>query len=838
MKKIIKHLYKAVLCFTAISLSSCSEVFDNTWTASEMNQSLSLPNSTLAFTSDAQSKTFGVQAENMPWALQNNALWLTLSPNSGNHSVDVTASVLANTSDTARTSNVQLVSTDPNIPRSYNLTVSQSAPVSYIQFSENSLVFDGGASEQQVTVTSNREWTYSASQSWISLSRSGNTLTISVSANDGDKAREGYVNVSAGNINKQIPVTQRTSNVSATITSLSFGSSASSETVVINSDAAWTADCSQSWIDITPQSGVAGQTTMTVSVTANPSDVTRKGFVYINIGNTRRLEIAITQDGSYLSVSPTELNFGNEASSQQIEIEANTQWSLSTDDKWIHLNKTSGTGNATVTVSVDKNSNEQRLGTINLLDKSGNRVNYVIVKQDLVYMNVSSTSLSFTNEASTLSLTISANAEWTAQAGASWITLDRSSGKGDASLNVSVGQNTTDTSRSSEVVLACGSITRVVRVSQSGHAELSCTPSFISFPVDGGTADLNITSNTSWLLKSSESWLTLSAKNGNGNAKVTLKASVNSNASVRTTSIQLQNANGETVQTIGVTQTALSLSASLSQTTFEYSGGSATLTILSNASWRVETPSWMYCSVSSGSGNGSIGVNIEGNDNTISRKGDIIVFDSSNSEACRITVGQNGRPDIQDFTRDLGHVFASKGESLRITSFEKESSWQAEVVDGKSWITLSSASGDSNEDLVITTADNPSGNQRTGKIQITYGYHRYTCSVVQYGKTITVSTNVVDFFAKGGTSGAVTITADKIATISNTANWLTIDKGGNIFTVKADKNTSSESRMAKLTIMLPGVIDSPSVTVTVRQAGVDGTFVFGEFDDDENWNQR
>ena len=204
----MRHLYKAVSCFTAIFLSSCSEVFDNTWTAGEMERSLSLTESSLSFTFEAQSKTLGVKAENVPWTLENSANWLTLSPVSGKGSSDITVKVQDNLSDEARTSHVYLKSTDVNFPRSYTLTITQSAQSAYVRPDKNSLIFDSGASEQQVIVTSNREWTYSASQSWISISRSENTLTISVSANLGNTTRDGYVNVTAGDINAQIQVTQ------------------------------------------------------------------------------------------------------------------------------------------------------------------------------------------------------------------------------------------------------------------------------------------------------------------------------------------------------------------------------------------------------------------------------------------------------------------------------------------------------------------------------------------------------------------------------------------------------------------------------------------------------
>lgn len=1273
MRYIFRNINRLIAAITLITFTSCSEVFDDVWQASLTERSLSLSNSSLNFTSEAQSKNINVKAENIVWTFQNNAQWLFFSPMSGKSSAVVNASVTENMTDTARTSYVLLNSTDADFPSSYNLTVSQSAPVPFIEFSEDNLIFDGCSSEQRVSVNSNRAWTYSASESWISISRNGNSLTISVSANDDSGAREGYVNVAAGNINKHILITQRAANVTSTIMSLTIGTLASTQSVVINSEASWTAECAQSWIDISPKSGKAGETTMYVSVTDNNDVIKRTGFIYIYIGNSRKLEISVVQDATQLTISPSELNFPAEASSQQVEVTSNTSWSLSSSESWIHLGRNNGSGNATISVSVDKNSNRQRVGTIDLLDKLGNRVNFVTVKQDasnfvvmpseltfsikggtkslyiqcdeewsvssgdswislsqeqgrgngevevsvsqnktndirhgyvsvydasgtLIYnvsitqtsssilvtpseiqfspdgsssqlhvtaddawslsspdwvvldqtegtdnaditisaeanfssverngkinvmnssgvtvqtiqisqpaiqisiepdtytlspskeektvrvtsnvawtassskswltlnrtngdgdanivitakentsssqrtaivtfssavgnktyaklevmqdaasssvspaalsfsvdggteeltitsnvnwrldsslswisispdsgtgstrvsvaaeknqssngrsgfislknsygetiqdirisqagtaasaypssihftnvegdqqqisissnsswtltttadwielnitsgngngevnvsttvnnsgsersaeillkngagetlqtiivtqdsymLSVSDTSINFNSSSSSETVSIQSNYNWTASVDALWVTLSRTSGYGDSSFKVSVREHTGDAPRSAEIEVKCGNITKTIHITQNCNISLSCTPKSLSFPVDGGDADLKIQSNSSWSLTCTETWLTIDNKSGKNDATVHVKASASTNKSVRTANILLKNANGETVQTIDVTQTALNLSATLSTTEFEHTGGTATLTITSNSNWSFTTPDWISCDIHQGTGNKSINLTIDDNTTKVQRSGNIIISDASGSEAYKITVNQKAEPETQEYTRDLGHVFASKGGTLSVTSFETDIDWSADVVDGSDWITLLPTRGKATDELFIRTEDNPSGDKRTGKIQITYGYNRYTCLVEQYGKTIEITpSGPIDFFAKGGTSGSISITADVNASVAQTVDWVTISKNGNTFTVTAQKNNSAEARSTKLTIYLPGIINSPTQTIEVRQAGISSSFIFEGYEEDEKWN--
>lgn len=69
-----------------------------------------------------------------------------------------------------------------------------------------------------------------------------------------------------------------------------------------------------------------------------------------------------------LSVSPTELTFESEVSSQAIEIKSNGEWFLDvpTSDSWCQTSVTSGKGDKSVTVTVSQNPSEKRTATITI----------------------------------------------------------------------------------------------------------------------------------------------------------------------------------------------------------------------------------------------------------------------------------------------------------------------------------------------------------------------------------------------------------------------------------------------------------------------------------------
>ena len=68
-----------------------------------------------------------------------------------------------------------------------------------------------------------------------------------------------------------------------------------------------------------------------------------------------------------LSVSPMSVSFDPEdASAKLVNVSSNAGWSVAVSDNWIKVDKSSGDGNASVTVTVQPNTGEDRSGTITI----------------------------------------------------------------------------------------------------------------------------------------------------------------------------------------------------------------------------------------------------------------------------------------------------------------------------------------------------------------------------------------------------------------------------------------------------------------------------------------
>lgn len=817
--------------------TSCAEVYDSAWTSSPDKRSLFLSHSELQFSDAGQTKTVDVRGSGIPWQFQNNASWLSFLPSSGSSAASVSVCALANTSDTARTAYSQLVSTDDATPRRLPLTVTQSAPEPVISFSPSDVTLNGAGAQAIVHVDCNRTWSFTKADSWLTVSRSSDNLILSATPNDGADDRETYVNVSAGLLTKSLHVIQKPAGIATDAERLEFSNAEGSQSFTFTSDAEWTSQCSQSWIDVQPQYGSSGTFTLTVSVQANTASQERKGNIYLYIGNVRKRAIEVVQSGSQLSVSPTELDFGSGSASQTLTISGNSSWRLDVSDaSWLHLDKTSGTGNASVRVSVDANTGNQRSNTITLYNaQSGAVVQTVSVVQQPAGLSVTPSQLAFPAEGDTKSLYVNTPSAWTATVSDSWVKLDTSEGVGPKTVQVTVQPNDNAYERTASITVSTGTLSRTITVTQGWNSVVQVDPTYLVFPVSGSSRQIAITANVGWSLSTTASWITLSRQSGQGNATVTVTASANKSSAERSASIYLRNASGATVATITATQSVSELSGSLSRSTFPYTGGEASLTISSNDGWRLSAPSWVTLSSDNGNGDATVRVTVSRNADYSSRDGHIVLSNLGNTVSIPMAISQEGAPQPQEYERNLGYTFPSSGASLNVSSFEAES-WVAEVLEGASWISLSPTSGSSGQTLYVTTQDNPSGQSRTGRIKVTYGYHSYLCPVVQAGKTLQLSTSSVGFFAKGGTSSSIVATADKAPTLSTDASWLTIKQDGKVFTLVATQNTSSQARQATVTVTLSGVTDAPKATVSVRQAGVQADLPIEDFDDDKNWN--
>jgi mannan endo-1,4-beta-mannosidase len=257
---------------------------------------LTVSPTTLSFASGATSSAVAVTA-NVSWTVTDDQTWITATPVSGANNGSFTVSATVNTGTTSRTGTVTVAG--GGLTRTVSVT--QAAPTANnLALSQTSLSFASAAASSAVNVTANVSWTVTDDQTWLSASptsgSNNGSFTVSATANTGTTSRTGTVTVTGGGLTRTVAVTQAgttASTLTVSATSLALASGASSGTFSITSNVSWTVTDDQTWITVSPTSGVSNAT-VTVSATANAATTSRSGTVTVSGGSITRT-VAVTQ---------------------------------------------------------------------------------------------------------------------------------------------------------------------------------------------------------------------------------------------------------------------------------------------------------------------------------------------------------------------------------------------------------------------------------------------------------------------------------------------------------------------------------------------------------------
>ncbi|MCD8206964.1 MAG: BACON domain-containing protein, partial [Bacteroidales bacterium] len=179
------------------------------------------------------------------WEITNTAEWLTAEKT--DTGVKFTASENEETEE--RTAEIVLTCTDGISTDSETITVTQDAKA-YITVGLESVYFGADEGSQSVDVDSNFDWISSTDETWLTVTGSGSTLTVSVSANESGADREGTVTVTAsdGAENKaEATFTVTQSYLSAKAFVLEYTMTADSQEAMLPLNG--TVDCTVNWGD-------------------------------------------------------------------------------------------------------------------------------------------------------------------------------------------------------------------------------------------------------------------------------------------------------------------------------------------------------------------------------------------------------------------------------------------------------------------------------------------------------------------------------------------------------------------------------------------------------------
>lgn len=678
----IKLVALSAFAFSLLLMGCSEDVYDGAYKPSLENHYLSVYPRDFEFGNGEESKTGKVTSKNA-WSFTSVPSWLLLSPSNGNSDADFTIASKTNESVSNREAvfYVSTNSTTSKIERTLTASQTRSSPyITFPEYSSSTITIEGKSDYLIIDVNSNiPDLTATFSQSWASASYNSEakTVNVEIQANETNTSRNGILTVSSPQYNKtaKLTISQLASGVTVLEgIAMSYDADGGSQTRTIKSDLPWTAQTTYSWIEFSPESGNAGETTMTITALPSYESDKRIGQIYFYFGSTEKKYIGITQTGRYLTTTPNKITLSaDENSSEKIVIDSNIGWELSTCPEWLTLSQNTGNaGNSNITITAQKNNSlNSRSGTIIIKDtQNGAITSSITVTQNGLDFG-DNTTLEFSWHQSSVNLDIPLPGAWNAAVSDGWITLSEYTGNGNHTLVVSVSKNESENLRSGKILFTSEGKTIEVVVVQSGqYIILDNTSS--EFSAMGGNLSLTVASsvNTSWEIEYSsteKNWVHVEKiSDEEFSIKVDYNpSSLNRNATfvIRPTDNDVSDFYAQGVK-LTIKQSGRAISCETSKISVFASGGtSQTYKISADGKYSIEKKSgdtW-YTVVS----------------NPTTQTFYIVVTDNtSNSDRTGlITLSLSDLPNGESVTRDIEVYQYKSGVNISFDNFEEETVW-------------------------------------------------------------------------------------------------------------------------------------------------------------------
>ena len=543
-----------------------------------------------------------------------------------------------------------------------------------------------------------------------------------------------------------------------------------------------------------------------------------------------------TGEPHYLEVSQTEISFGSDAESKDVSVHSSQNWAFSDYASWLSLSQESGEGDFNVSISAEENfsADVTRISVFYLktMDESWNFTKTMSANQKAAvpYIIFSPESIITSGSSSTHRINISANTVWTARCDADWLTFSPADDLSYIDINIS--ENLTNEERTANLIVS-GAITETFTITQN-IANLDTETNKLEYSQSGGSYLLKINSEVAWSARTSYDWIDVAPVSGTaGEANITISTTPNWDTEQRygTVGFYVGDAGFATVL---ILQEGVKLSAP-KEVSFRALGESKTVQVEGNLSWNVlSRPSWVTISPDGADGSSMITITAENNSDATNRTGVIKLGKEGVTHTAEISVSQDGKYfSVNNEELAIG----SKGGTMQV-SIATNDSWSVNLFNNAQWLTVSDKSGEESLTIDFIAEDNPSVNPRSETATISpKDLESVNVVIRQKARYLTLDSDGVQFFSKGGTSAPITISTDGKYSISEQTDWFSISQEGDVFTVSADVNETGHIRTGDITITLTDLTEgSLTLTLTVTQIAPGGNFSREDYTDDNLWD--
>ncbi|MCQ2336872.1 MAG: starch-binding protein [Paludibacteraceae bacterium] len=477
---------------------------------------------------------------------------------------------------------------------------------------------DGGAIS--FYIVSEGEWTISSNKKWAEPSQSSgkdSASSIDVMITENTFAEQDTALLS---FNSQDGATKKYTIVRASANTIlkldknniNIGCKGGQDVLKITSNASWTVSSNKSWVTFDKTKGTLNDN-INVIVAKNDRVESTNATITITTSNGTTAHCGVTREGDKVSVNPATITLPPAGGTYKIGVTSNTDWTLSASEPWITFDKTKGTLNDSIKVIVAKSDTVISTKAIITVTTSYGKTTYCGVVREGDKVSVSPASKKLLPAGGTYKIGVTSNTDWTISADKPWVSLDKTQGTLNDSVEVIVAKSDKVESTSATITITTSKgETTQCSVIRAGD-EVYVRPYSKTLAPIGGTYKIGVTSNTDWTVSASESWVTFDKTKGTLNDSIKVNIAKSDKVKSTEATINIITSNGKTAECI-VTRESDKISVSPIIKEFMFDGGTVVISVTSNTEWTASSnKSWVTLSASYGCGNGIVTATISKN---------------------------------------------------------------------------------------------------------------------------------------------------------------------------------------------------------------------------------
>jgi len=255
-------------------------------------------------------------------------------------------------------------------------------------------------------------------------------------------------------------------------------------TVTASVGLSWTVDNVPSWLGVSPLSGIGNATLNLTAKEENTSTQTRTATITLKASSqdsqwsNLNCQLTVSQPGIQLQLNanPTTVGFTAVGGTQTLTITSNTTWSIMNNASfWLKCNNTTGKvegeGNATITLTATENTTVNENKGELVISGAGKIISVQVSQAGVVpALSVDQTNVLFVANGESKTIKITSNTSWTIESNVSqWLTCDKTSGSGDATIMLTAAKNNSSIAREGKLTISGSGITLSIEVSQKAE---------------------------------------------------------------------------------------------------------------------------------------------------------------------------------------------------------------------------------------------------------------------------------------------------------------------------------------------------------------------------------